>query len=82
MSELPLNFQHAIEITKNIDCQYVWIDSLCIVQHNKDEWDLACDTMGYIYGNAYVVIAATFAPKWRWWLLYEQATENYVFRRS
>ncbi|CAK47986.1 HET-domain-containing protein [Aspergillus niger ATCC 13496] len=62
ISKLPRTYQHAIDISKRIGCQYVWIDSICIVQDSKEEWELACETMGHIYGNAHVVIGATHAP--------------------
>ncbi|KAE8311035.1 heterokaryon incompatibility protein-domain-containing protein [Aspergillus transmontanensis] len=62
ISKLPRTYQHAIDITKRIGCEYVWIDSICIIQDSNEEWELACETMGHIYGNAHVVIGATLAP--------------------
>ncbi|KAE8362738.1 HET-domain-containing protein [Aspergillus caelatus] len=62
ISKLPRTYQYAIDITKRIGCEYVWIDSICIIQDSNEEWELACETIGYIYGNVYVVIGATLAP--------------------
>jgi hypothetical protein len=35
---LPLNFRHAIQITRDLDVGYIWIDSLCIIQDSPDDW--------------------------------------------
>lgn len=52
-------FQNAVHITRNIDVRYLWIDSLCIVQDDFQDWDRESPKMGYIYMNSIVNIAAT-----------------------
>ncbi|KAF5694453.1 serine threonine kinase [Fusarium denticulatum] len=37
-AELPLNFQDAITVTKGLGVRYLWIDSICIVQDDDDDW--------------------------------------------
>jgi hypothetical protein len=37
-NELPKTFQDAILITKKLAIDYLWIDSLCIIQDSKDDW--------------------------------------------
>ncbi|KAL8851474.1 MAG: hypothetical protein Q9221_003574, partial [Calogaya cf. arnoldii] len=55
---LPLTFQHAIFITRNLGYRYLWIDSLCIVQDGRDDWAFESLTMSRIYSNSAVTIAA------------------------
>lgn len=62
MSELPKTFRHAIELTRACGLQYLWIDSLCIVQDDQDEWRVEVGRMSHIYSNCAFVIAANFAP--------------------
>jgi hypothetical protein len=56
-SKLPRTFQHAVDITRQIGLQYLWIDSLCIVQ-DSSEWDIEASKMAQIYANSCVTIAA------------------------
>lgn len=46
-----------------IGLQYLWVDSLCIIQDSKEDWEREGAKMGDIYHNAYVTIAATCAGK-------------------
>ncbi len=38
-SELPPTFQDTIFITRKLGLQYLWIDSLCIIQNSPEDWD-------------------------------------------
>jgi hypothetical protein len=38
-SALPKNFQDAIRVTLVLGVQYLWIDSLCIVQDSGLDWE-------------------------------------------
>ena len=57
--ELTKTFQDAVTITRNIGVPYVWIDSLCIVQDNHEDWAKEAARMASVYKYAYLVIAAT-----------------------
>jgi hypothetical protein len=59
---IPRTFQDAIQITKRLHINYIWIDSLCIVQDDADDWAAQAAQMANIYSNAYLTIAATCAP--------------------
>ncbi|KAG9246096.1 hypothetical protein BJ878DRAFT_417674, partial [Calycina marina] len=37
-ADMPNTFKFAIEITRNPGMQYLWIDSLCIVQDSQNDW--------------------------------------------
>ncbi|KAB2571067.1 hypothetical protein DBV05_g10263 [Lasiodiplodia theobromae] len=41
--------------------RYIWIDSLCIIQGDKQDWFEQSRQMADIYGNAFLNIAATAA---------------------
>jgi hypothetical protein len=64
-SELPKTFRDAILITKRCDIDYLWIDSLCIIQDSKDDWDKESILMQHVYSNSFLNIAATSASDGR-----------------
>jgi len=39
--ELSKTFQEAIQITREFGCQYLWIDSLCILQDSVQDWEIS-----------------------------------------
>lgn len=59
--ELPLTFSDAMKICVELDVEYIWIDSLCIIQDDEEDWKVESRKMGDIYENAYFTIAATSA---------------------
>lgn len=58
-SELPATFRDAIKLTRALDVRYLWIDSLCIIQGDKVDWEAESGRMGVVYSNSYLNIAAT-----------------------
>lgn len=61
-ASIPKTFQDAITITRRIGLDYVWIDSLCIVQDDHQEWLKESKRMGSIYEQAETTIAASHTP--------------------
>jgi hypothetical protein len=61
ISDLPLTFQHAIEVVRGLNVDYLWIDSLCIIQGKDGDWEEESKTMEDVYASAYCTIAATSA---------------------
>lgn len=59
LDRLSKTFQDAVHITRNIGVRYLWIDSLCIVQGDFQDWDRESPKMGYIYMYSILNIAAT-----------------------
>ncbi|KAF2103351.1 HET-domain-containing protein [Rhizodiscina lignyota] len=57
--EMPRTFQDAVRITRKLGQKYLWIDSLCIIQDDKNDWERESAKMASIYQDAYLVIAAT-----------------------
>ncbi|KAK7973764.1 hypothetical protein PG989_015612 [Apiospora arundinis] len=60
-SELPKTFRDAIHIARELGISYIWIDALCIIQGNTNDWEQEAGRMRYVYGGSYLNIAATFA---------------------
>ncbi|TEY54119.1 hypothetical protein BOTCAL_0243g00120 [Botryotinia calthae] len=63
LSVLPKTLQHAVQIARNLGFEFLWIDTLCIIQEGDDGEDLRreCITMHEVYGNATLTIAAAAA---------------------
>lgn len=61
LSALPKTIQDAIKITREFNVQYLWIDSLCILQDDKDDWQREAARMCDVYENSQLTIAAAGA---------------------
>ncbi|KAL7933335.1 heterokaryon incompatibility domain-containing protein [Trichoderma chlorosporum] len=59
---IPKTFQDTITVARNIGLAYVWIDSLCIVQDDHQDWLKESKRMGSIYEQAELTIAASHTP--------------------
>lgn len=56
-----LRSQKYVGLARMLEVQYVWIDSLCILQGDTHDWTLASSQMGSVYKDAYLTISATSA---------------------
>ncbi|KAN0102044.1 HET domain containing protein [Hyaloscypha variabilis] len=56
---LPKTFREAIQFTRALSVQYLWIDSLCILQDSLEDWRHQSVLMGDIYKNCFCNLAAT-----------------------
>ena len=56
---LPQTFLDAVEIARSLDIPYLWIDALCIVQDDIDEWQREAAKMHHIYSGSSLTIAAS-----------------------
>lgn len=63
--ELPRTFRDAIEVTRRLGLEYIWIDALCIVQSepgsSNSDWTKEAGRMRSVYGGSFLNIAATSA---------------------
>lgn len=60
-SFLPQSFQDAIWLTHRLGVQYLWIDSLCILQDSQQDWVHESARMRDIYQGSWLTIAASRA---------------------
>ncbi|KAI1212057.1 heterokaryon incompatibility protein-domain-containing protein [Annulohypoxylon truncatum] len=59
-STLPQTFQDAIYWARSAGVDYLWIDSVCILQGDRDDWIRESGKMFQVYQNSYVTIVAAF----------------------
>jgi hypothetical protein len=55
---MPQTFQDAISTTRKLGIDYLWIDALCMLQQDADEWLREAPLMHEVYGNATLSLAA------------------------
>jgi hypothetical protein len=60
-AHLPATFQDAIKFARYVGVDYLWIDSLCIIQDSKDDWEKESILMESVYSNGFCNIAAAGA---------------------
>ncbi|KAM7194833.1 Heterokaryon incompatibility protein (HET) domain containing protein, partial [Rhypophila sp. PSN 637] len=60
-TSLPKTFQDAVTVTRDLGYQYLWIDSLCILQDSRADWENAVVEMPDIYNFAEVNICGPAA---------------------
>jgi hypothetical protein len=61
VDRLPKTVSDAITVTKGLGYQYLWVDSLCIIQNSKADWEAESVKMGQIYRNSVCTICASSA---------------------
>lgn len=69
---LPKTFQDAITVVRELGIRYIWIDSMCILQDDHDDWLRESAQMGIVYERAALTIAACHA---------KDSTEGCFFER-
>jgi hypothetical protein len=78
ISELPKTFRDAVRVTQNLDIRYLWIDSLCIIQGNENDWKFEAKRMQDVYSGAYCTIAATSAVDSKAGFLERSVCSDYI----
>ncbi|KAH7079927.1 heterokaryon incompatibility protein-domain-containing protein [Paraphoma chrysanthemicola] len=59
LSHLPKTFRDAVYICRTLDIDFLWIDSLCIIQDSEQDWRVQAAQMADIYEGASITIAAS-----------------------
>jgi hypothetical protein len=60
-STIPKTYADAMVFTSLLGLQYIWIDSLCIVQGDSQDWQHECARIADVYRYGYCNIAALVA---------------------
>ncbi|KAK4156994.1 a97f8ef6-a9b0-4f8b-8fdf-2c72f37eda9e [Chaetomidium leptoderma] len=55
---LPCTFRDAVALVECLGLRYLWIDSLCIIQDDAEDWAREAAQMANVYRNAHLVINA------------------------
>jgi hypothetical protein len=58
INTMPQTFRDAVTIARALGIQYIWIDSLCIIQDDPQDWQAESSRMAQIYSNAYLTVIA------------------------
>ncbi|TVY80634.1 hypothetical protein LSUE1_G004553 [Lachnellula suecica] len=61
LSDLPQTILDAVIIARHLGFQYLWVDSLCILRGDAEDWARESARMIDVYSNAHLVIAANHA---------------------
>lgn len=77
---LPPLFQDAITLTRGLDIKYLWIDSLCIIQDDNQDWNNEAKKMAFVYRRATLVIAAADATDSTQRLSNAKRPDSVIFR--
>lgn len=60
-NEMPKTFRDAVTITRDLGVQYLWIDSICIIQGPEGDFSSEAKRMEDVFSQAYCVLAASSA---------------------
>ncbi|KAI6362793.1 hypothetical protein MCOR25_006115 [Pyricularia grisea] len=63
LANLPRTFQEAITVCHHLSIGYIWIDSLCIIQDDVDDWLSESVRMESVYANGFINIAASISQE-------------------
>lgn len=58
LGPMPKTIEDAFDVCQQLEIFYLWVDSICIVQDDKDEWERESQKMSAIYENAVLTIGA------------------------
>ncbi|KAK2051810.1 heterokaryon incompatibility protein [Colletotrichum caudatum] len=58
---LPKTFRDAITVTRGLGIEYIWIDTLCIIQDDANDWVKESSKMETVFSAAYCTLSAASA---------------------
>ena len=59
VTSLPRTIRDAVLVTQALNCRYLWVDALCIVQDDEPDREEQCPLMTDIYREAILTISAS-----------------------
>ena len=62
LDALPKTCRDAVIVARALGIPYIWIDSLCIIQDSRWDWEKEASRMCYVYESALVTFAALHSP--------------------
>lgn len=57
--ELPATIIDAVELARYLGVQYLWVDALCIIQDDSEDWLHESAQMSAVYAQAFLTISAS-----------------------
>lgn len=61
VEQLPGTLRDAVTVTTRLGVRYIWIDSICIIQDDKEDWKREAGKMSTVYAQSLVTIIASSA---------------------
>ena len=58
ITQLSRTISDAVSVVRMLGEQYIWVDSLCIIQDSKDDLEFQIPLVGYIFAKSLVTIVA------------------------
>ncbi|KAI0544006.1 hypothetical protein F4679DRAFT_591894 [Xylaria curta] len=58
LSSLPLTLRDAVLAARQLGFRFLWVDSVCIVQDDMNDWEREAAKMRAIYANATITLSA------------------------
>lgn len=59
---LSIVFQNAVTVCRRMEIDFLWIDSLCIIQDSDQDWEIESSKMCEYYEHAHFTISAACSP--------------------
>lgn len=78
LQDLPETFKDAVKVTRALGKQYLWIDSLCVIQGKGGDFQNEAKRMESVYSGAYCVIAASSATDHYSGFLKKRKSRDYI----
>ena len=82
LKTLPKSIADAVAVCRGINIRYLWVDALCILQDDTDDWRTESSQMAAIYINSEVTIAAHTAASCQDGFLGEQSYGQPAWQRA
>lgn len=58
LADLPRTFRDVVQVARKFGCRYLWIDSLCIIQDDRKDWEVEATLMQQYYKHSFLTVAA------------------------
>ncbi|KAF4458054.1 hypothetical protein F53441_129 [Fusarium austroafricanum] len=56
--QLPNTIKDAIILVRRLDCRYLWVDALCLIQNDAEDLEVGVNVMDLIYERAWLTVIA------------------------
>ncbi|KAI1097540.1 HET-domain-containing protein [Jackrogersella minutella] len=74
--------QDAIEVCRGLDIPYLWVDAVCIIQDDKDDWERESAEMTNVYQSAHLTICTPTSTSCREGFLGPRSSATVSFRSN
>jgi hypothetical protein len=82
LSSLPKTIRDAIILCRGIKAEYIWVDMLCIIQDDLEDWIEEASKMHFVYSNSFLTVAIHAPTSCREGFLGEQKFGQEMWQRS